>query len=205
MLLALLTLVAGWRLVGMPSSTDPEGRGALTGSPSSRTTVSIGDEGELHVVMNLVFEAAQDEVTLRVVPPTGAGFDFDPSVELLGLDADGRPQAMDGTLNAGDAVSVSLDPAAGQVRLEYAASGTYVASELSPPGRGLVLLTPLTVLESDIPSLLEVTDARVLNLGCTDSAQTRACGRRSGDSWTADRSTSEDVVVAQLDLLRTEG
>jgi hypothetical protein len=202
-LLALIALVAGWRLVGMPSNTNTDGQGALTtGSPSSRTTVSIGDEGEVHVVMNLVFEAPRREVTLRVSRPTGAGFDFHPSVEVLGLDADGRPM-LDETLDVGEEFSVPLDPAADQVRLEYAATGTYLASELSTPGRGLVLLTPLTILESDIPSLLEVTDARVLNLGCADSAQMRACGSRSGDSWTADRVASE-VVVAQLDLVRAD-
>lgn len=203
-LLALITLIAGWRLVGMPSNTDPQGRGALTGSPSSRTTVSIGEEGEVHVVMNLVFEAPRREVTLLVSRPTGAGLEFHPSVEVLSLDADGRPQILDGTLHVGDAVSVPLDPAVDQVRLEYAATGTYLASELSTPGRGLVLLTPLTVLESDIPSLLEVTDARVLNLGCADSGQMRACGSRSGDGWIADRLASEEVVVAQLDLVRTD-
>jgi hypothetical protein len=204
-LLALIALFAGWRLVEGPSNTDPEGQGALTtGSPSSRTTVSIGDEGEVHVIMNLAFEAPRREVTLRVSRPTGAGFEFHPSVEVLGLDADGRPQTLEETLNVGDAVSVPLDPAVDQVRLEYAATGTYLASELSTPGRGLVLLTPLTVLESTIPSLLEVTDARILNLGCADSAQTRACGSRSGDSWTVDRLASEEVVLAQLDVVRTD-
>ena len=200
-LLALIAVVAGWRLVEEPSNTDPEGQGALTGSPSSRTTVSIGDEGEVHVVMDLVFEAPRREVTLRVARPTGAGLEFHPSVEVLGLDADGRSQTLDETLDVGEQVSVPLDPAVNQVRLEYAATGTYLASELSTPGRGLVLLTPLTVLDSDIPSLLQVTDARVLNLGCADSAQTRACGNRSGDRWTAARSTSEETVVAQLDLV----
>lgn len=204
-LLALITLIAGWRLVGTPSNTDPDGQGALTtGSPSSRTTVSIGDEGEVHVVMNLVFEAPRREVSLRVSRPTDAGFEFHPSVKVLGFDADGRPQILDETLHVGDAVSVPLDPAVGQVRLEYAATGTYLASELSTPGRGLVLLTPLTVLESDIPSHMAVTDARVLNLGCADSAQMRACGSRSGDSWTADLFDSEEVVVAQLDLVRAD-
>jgi hypothetical protein len=203
-LLALIALVAGWRLVEMPSNTDPEGQGALTGSPSSRTTVSIGDEGEVHVVMNLVFEAPRREVTLRVSQRAGASFEFHPSVEVLRLDADGRPQMLDETLDVRETVSVPLDPAVDTVRLEYAATGTYLASEPSTPGRGLVLLTPLTVLASDIPSLLVVTDERVLNLGCADSAQMRACGSRSGDSWTADRFASEEVVVAQLDLVRQD-
>ena len=203
-LLALIALFAGWRLVGVPSNTDPERRGSLTGSPSSRTAVSIGDEGGVHVVMNLVFEVPRRQVTLRVSRPAGAGFEFHPSVEVLGLEADGRPQKLDETLDVGEAVSVPLDPAVNQVRLEYAATGTYLASELSTPGRGLVLLTPLAVLESDLPSLLEVTDARVLNLGCVDSAQMRACGSRSGDSWTADRLASEEVVVAQLDLVHAD-
>jgi len=203
-LLALIVLVAGWRLVGTPSNTDPEGRGALTGSPSSRTTVSVGDDGQVHVVMNLVFGAPRREITLRVARLTGAGFEFHPSVEVLSLDADGRPQALDEVLEVGETVSVPLDPAVDQVRLEYAATGTYLASELSTPGRGLVLLTPLAILESDIPSLLEVTDARVLNLGCADSAEMRACGSRSGDRWTAARLASEETVVAQLDLVHAD-
>jgi hypothetical protein len=204
-LLALIALVVGWRFVGTPSNTDPDGQGALTtGSPSSRTTVSIGDEGEVHVVMNLVFEAPRREVTLRVSRPTDAGFEFHPSVEVLGLDANGRPQILDETLGAGETVSVPLDPAVDQVRLEYAATGTFLASEQSTPGRGLVLLTPLTVLDFDIPFHMAVTDARVLNLGCGYSAQIRACGSRSGDSWTADRFDSEEVVVAQLDLVPTD-
>jgi hypothetical protein len=204
-LLALIALAVGWRLVGTPSNSDPADQGALTtGTPSSRTTVSIGLEGDVHVVMNLVFEAPRREITLWVSPPTEAGFEFQPRVEVLGLDANARRRTLDETLDVGETVSVPLDPAVDQVRLEYSATGTFLASRLSAPGRGLVLLTPLTVLDSDIPSHTVVTDARVLNLGCADSAQTRACGNRSGDRWTVDRFASDEMVVAQVDLVRAD-
>jgi hypothetical protein len=204
LLLVLIAAIAGWRLVEAQSNTDLESPGTPSGSPSARTMVSIGDSGAVHVVMSFFFEAPRREVTLQVPRRDGAAVVFHPSVEILSLEAGERPQVLHQTLGVGEAVSVPLDHAVDRVRVEYAATGTYVASKLSTPGRGLVLLTPLTVLESDIPFLLGLTDARVLNLGCVDSAQMRACGSRSGDSWTADRVATEEDVVAQVDLVRPD-
>jgi hypothetical protein len=195
--------IVGWRLVDQSANTDVEESASpsSSSSPSAGTTVSIGDAGEVHVVTNLAFEVPRREVTLLVSRGGGAGVVFDPSVEVLSLDAAGRSVVLEKTLGVGDKFSLSLLHAVDQIRLEYTATGTYVASEQSAPGRGLVLLTPLAVPESDIPSPLEVTDARVLNLGCADSAQMRACGSRSGDRWTAARIASEETVVGQLDLV----
>ena len=106
------------------------------------------------------------------------------------------------TLGAGESVSVPLDRAQDQIRLEYDATGTFVASKPSKSGRGLVLLTPLTVAEGDTLSRLEVVDARVLNLGCLGAEEFRACGTHSGSSWIARPTAEAEQVVAQVDLER---
>jgi hypothetical protein len=204
-------LVASW-LVGTTSDNERQQSGVLAGSsgspsapspPTSRTTVLIGYDGEVHVVTNLLYDAPQSEVVLQVAQPTGTGFAFDPDVEVVGLDTDGRTQLLDGPVTVGDAVPLPLDPPAEEVRLEYVATGTYAASELSTTGRGLVLLTPLTVLESGLRSQVKVTDPRILNLGCADTAQMSACGSLSGARWTARRLAPDEVVVAQVDLVAT--
>jgi hypothetical protein len=88
-----------------------------------------------------------------------------------------------------------------RTRLDYSATGTYVASAPSVPGRGLVLLTPLEVPALDVPWRLEVTDARILNLACRSAGLTRACGSNSGDTWTVDDLSAQEDVVAQIDLV----
>lgn len=194
-LLLLLVCIAGWRLSQEPSTGASEQTSTPSGSSTTRSRVDIGDAGEVHVVMDLHFGAPVQELTLQVPTDAGADGAFQPTVEV-----GGGQVTLEETLEAGESVSVPLGSKMDQVRLEYDATGTFVASTPSQPGRGLVLLTALTVVEGETLSMLEVVDARVLNLGCVGADELRACGMRHGNQWIA-RPVEEAVqVIAQVDL-----
>jgi hypothetical protein len=209
-LLLLVAFIAGWRLAQAPSSGAPEETSPPSGSSVTSSRVDIGDAGEVHVVMDLHFAAAVYQLIMYVPTDAGAGGAFQPAVALLGLDVDGSRVELEETLGAGESVYVPLASAADQIRLEYDATGTFVASTPSKPGRGLVLLTPLivveltplTVVKGDTLAMLEVVDARVLNLGCASAEELTACGSRSGSRWIASPTAEAAQVIAQIDLER---
>jgi len=128
------------------------------------------------------------------------GFDQTVQVLVLRVEVDGRAVELAETLGVGDTVSLPPEIAVDQVRLEYAATGTFAASAPSKPGRGLVLLTPLAIVESDVTLRLRVADVRVLNLACARSGQMRPCGSRSRDGWVIAPIAEQEDVVAQVDL-----
>jgi hypothetical protein len=192
--------VVAWRLFDASSSGDPKTPTSPTGSSVSTSTVNIGDGGDVHVVVNLHFAAPVDHLTLQVSKETWAGGKFEPVVNGIGLDIAGRQVNVEDPLAAGQQTSVALPSDAVEVRLEYDATGTFAASTPSSPGRGLVLLTPLTVQEEDTLSQVEVLDARVLNLGCVGTGELSACATRDGDTWLATPVADADQVIAQVDL-----
>ena len=201
-LLALLVAsITGWRLSQAPS-TGPERISTTSGSSVTRSHVDIGNAGELHVVMDIHFAAAVQELAVQVPTDAGAGAAFQPRVTLVGLEADGSRVPLEQTLGPGDLGVLPLASAAERVGLEYNATGTFVASTPSTPGRGLVLLTPLTVAGDQSLSMVEVVDARVLNLGCAGAEELTACGSRSGSRWIAGPATEAEQVIAQVDLER---
>ena len=107
------------------------------------------------------------------------------------------------TLTSGQRAEVPLAAGVTRARLEYTATGTYVASTPSSPGRGLVLLTPLQLTDAGVDLRLAVTDDRVLNVACRTAVLTRVCGTRSGSTWTVTDLAAGEDVIAQVDLVTT--
>lgn len=201
-LVALVVLVSGavaWRLYDA-SSTDPAPPTPPSGSSVTTSTVDIGADGEVHVVVDLHLAAPVDQLTLEVPEEPWAGGAFEPVVTGITLDVAGLLTDVEGPLAVGQSRPVALSSEAAVVRVEYDATGTFSASAPSSPGRGLVLLTPLTVAERGTLSQVEVLDDRVLNLGCVGTGELSACGTRDGDTWIASPVAEADQVVAQVDL-----
>jgi len=194
-----IVLVASFLYDASPSD-DPEAPSSPTGSSVSMSTVAIGEDGDVHVVMKLHFAAPVDHLTLQVPEETWAGGEFEPVVDGIALDIDGEQVSLEDSLTAGQRSSVALPSDAVEVRMEYDATGTFVASTPSSPGRGLVLLTPLTVEERETLSQVEVLDDRVLNLGCVGAGELSACATRDGDTWVATPVADAEQVIAQIDL-----
>jgi len=194
-----IVLVASFMYDATPSN-DPEAPRSRTGSSVSMSTVAIGEDGDVHVVVDLHFSAPVDQLTLRVPVEAWAGGEFEPVVDGIALDVGGEQVSVEEPLTAGQRSSVALPSDAVEVRLEYDATGTFVASTPSSPGRGLVLLTPLTVQERETLSQVEVLDDRVLNLGCVGTGELSACATRDGDTWIATPVADADQVIAQVDL-----
>lgn len=194
-----VVLVASF-LYDAPPSAEPDSSSSPTGSSVSTSTVDIGDDGDVHVVVELHFAAPVDHLTLQVPEGAWSGDEFDPVVDGIELDIDGDHLSQEETLTTGQQTSVALPPGTVVVRLEYDAAGTFVASTPSTAGRGLVLLTPLGVGALDTLSQVEVRDDRVLNLGCVGAGELSACGTRDGDTWTTTPVADAEQVIAQVDL-----
>jgi hypothetical protein len=194
-----MVLVASF-LYGATPPDDREAPTPPTGSTVSTSTVAIGADGDVHVVMNLHFAAPVDHVTLHVPEEAWAGGKFEPVVDGITLDVGDEHVSLDYSLPAGERSSVALPSDAVEVRLEYDATGTFTASTPSSAGRGLVLLTPLSVKGHATLSQVEVLDARVLNLGCVGTGELSACATRDGATWIATPVADADQVIAQVDL-----
>jgi len=194
-----VVLVASFLYDATPSD-DPGAPTSPTGSSVTMSTVAIGEDGDVHVVVNLHFSAPVDQLTLQVPEDAWAGGEFEPVVDGIALDIGGEQVSLEGSLTAGQRSSVALPSDAVEVRMEYDATGTFVASTPSSPGRGLVLLTPLTVEERETLSQVEVLDDRVLNLGCVGTGELSACATRDGDTWVATPVADAEQVIAQVDL-----
>jgi hypothetical protein len=201
----LVGIVIGMILVAafLYDATPPDDREAPTsptGSSVSVSTVAIGEDGEVHVVVNLRFADPVDRVTLHVPEVAWAGGEFEPVVDGITLDIGGERMSLEESLTAGERSSVALPSDAVEVRLEYDATGTFAASTPSRAGRGLVLLTPLTVEGRATLSQVEVLDDRVLNLGCVGTGELSACATRDGATWIATPVADAEQVIAQVDL-----
>ncbi len=159
-----------------------------------RVHVSIEDDGDVRVDLELTWAAERDDVEVAV--PEHADDGFHPSV-LLSESASGDDG---GALDPGDTRTVSLAEPVTSARLDYSATGTFVATAPSTSGRGLVLLTPLVVEEPDAPLHLSVKDSRVENLACTSPGSSRACGANNGDTWTVPHLRPGEDVVAQVTM-----
>jgi len=140
-------------------------------------------------------------VSMSVPPESAHG--LRPRVAISLIEADGVLVPPQVTLTAGQRAEIQLAVGVTRTRLEYAGTGTYVATTPSVPGRGLVLLTPLQLADPGVDVRLDVTDDRILNLACRTADLTRACGTRSGSSWTVPDLAAGEDVVAQVDLITT--
>lgn len=194
-----MVLVASF-LYGATPPDEREAPTAPTGSSISMSTVTIGEDGDVHVVMNLQFAAPVDHVALHVPEAAWAGGEFEPTADGITLDVGGEQVILDDSLTAGQQSSVELPSDAVEVRLEYDATGTFAASTPSRAGRGLVLLTPLTVKGRATLSQVEVRDDRVLNLGCVGTGELSACATMDGATWIATPVADAEQVIAQVDL-----
>jgi hypothetical protein len=178
----------------------PRSPAAPTSSVST-STVAIGDDGDVHVEMKLQFSGPVDQLTLQVPDEAWSGGEFEPVVDGVVLDIGDQQVELEDPLVAGERRSVELPSESVDVRLEYDATGTFVASAPSAAGRGLVLLTPLRVRERNTLSQVEVLDARVLNLGCVSTGELSACATRDGATWIATPVADARQVIAQVDML----
>lgn len=159
-------------------------------------TVAVDGAGNVRVSVDVIRPAAPGHLLLTV--PVRPGTGFRPQVTIGSLLGDSVPVPVEETLGAGAAVG--LPTGVTRVAVDYTASGTYVASTPSEPGRGLVLLTPLRISGADPPGRLEVSDPRILNVGCMRDGEPRVCGTRDGDTWRVDGLRPGEDVVAQIDL-----
>jgi hypothetical protein len=199
--LLLVTAVGWWRLLG--DEGESATRVISQPHPTARisTTASLDQDGDVHVSLDVVRSNTLAMPVLLLPDRPGTG--FEPQVTMGRLLADSVAIAIAGTLAPGDAVEVPARAArATRLVLDYTATGTYVASRPSPPGRGLVLLTPVRLAGDDLPGRVEVTDARILNLGCVRNGALRVCGDQTGDTWVVEDLVSGEDVVGQVDLGR---
>ena len=105
--------------------------------PPARTTTvaSIDADGDVQVSLDVVRPATS--ATPVLVVPDRPGTGFAPRVTVGRLLADTVPVDVAGTLVPGGALEVPAPGArATRLVLEYTATGTYVASKPSSPGRG---------------------------------------------------------------------
>lgn len=188
-LLAVLAAVAAGAVLG-----SGHGAGDGTGPAPGVSTpahvqgawleASIGASGGVRLSIEVVLPAEATRPPLAV--PARPSSEFHPQVHAGGLVV--------------EAVRLPGDVAGTRITVEYAATGTYVASHPAPPGRGLVLLTPVRLGDPAPLARLQVTDARILNLACEASGEPRPCGSRTGATWVVAGLDGSTDVVAQVDL-----
>jgi hypothetical protein len=205
--LLLVTILAAvvasvWWLLGAETSAPlSTSRQAPSGT---ETMVTIDDDGSLQAEEHVSFAAPQAEVHVSVPRPVDVSAGFQPRIENLRVEAAGQTMRLGRTLGPGDSATVQLPTAARDVRVLYSASGTVVRSKPSAPGRRLALLTPLVIQQAEGLSFhMEVSDRRVLNLGCTTGDTMTVCGATSKTGWTVERPDRRGDVLAQLDLRRS--
>lgn len=167
-------------------------------TPATVTRVHLDVGGDVTVAMNVVLAEPGSTLTLLVPVGAGATAEFAPEVRVVAVRAGDRTIPVGTRLREGERTTVDLGARVAEVRVEYVATGTWVDSEPSTTGRGLVLLTPLTVVDSAAASRVEVRDRRILTVGCAERTRMRTCAATRGSTWTAERSVTEDVI-AQVD------
>ena len=190
---------------GAPTAQDTQFRADTFGPAGTRTQVSIGDSGALHVVETLTFLAERKRIDLGVPKRAGVGAGLSPTVSSLVVREPGSDHPV-GPIGVGETASVRLDAASPVVVLEYDATGVVVPSgEPARPERALALVTPLVVVQAaDLPWAVEVRSVKVLNVGCLLQDALVGCGTRTSEGWTVETSGAEDGpradVLAQLNL-----
>lgn len=190
----LAVVVGSWRL------DDRNGGKVVTtprdAAPGTALGVAVDVDGNVRGSIDLVRSSASGTPALHVP----ARDDFDPEVRIGALSADAAQLPSGGPLRANATRQVPRAAEARRLTVEYAATGTYVASRPSSPGRGLVLLTPVHLAGDGVPGRLEVSDPRILNLACGTGVELRACGSRVGQTWVVEELQPGHDVVAQVDL-----
>ncbi len=213
----LAAVIIAWAiLIQRDPPRGPTGSGLSTTTPSatnpgifSRSTISA--TGVVRTTMVVKLASPLSELGLSVPALAagigGTGVGTRPVIHDLHVLADGESVGdLPTQLLSGRSATVNLPPGTQAVELDYQARG--VAAETkpsSPPGRALVLVTPLRLSAgSALPRMIVLQGGGILNLGCwtTDGPPT-ACGKPSGgDEWEVrTRAGAGDVaVVAQVDL-----
>ena len=112
-----------------------------------------------------------------------------PTVESLQVSVDGSPVAP--TLREGSTSAWVITPPSGAaprtMEVRYVLTGAIVRSLPSSPGRALAVLSPIsTGAVGDLPTIISISTADVLNVYCPTAAEQTAimCGRIDGDRWT---------------------
>lgn len=172
---------------GVPSS------GPGITAPGSDITVAIDpDRTHLDVFERVSYPAAVP--SLRLATPS--------SGSLTGIFATAHPSVVDLQVEAGgQALSVSADGSGGWTAtapgngtitsavLRYRLAGVLLHVTPAPPGRFLILATPLSSTASaaaGLPVTLRISDSRVLGVSCTLLTGLGAvCGTATGSTWTA--------------------
>ncbi|WP_248582103.1 hypothetical protein [Nocardioides sp. InS609-2] len=100
--------------------------------------------------------------------------------------------------------TVALPRRTRSVTLTYRLIGVTSHRASAPPGRALLQVRPLTFdeAETDVPVVVRVRGAVVLNMVCPDLPITdQLCGRETDGGWaTTPISAGDSTVVAQVDL-----
>ena len=182
------------------ATTATTAAGSATGG---RAKVSLDASANLTETIDISWSSPPD--ALRLTVPAQTAYGFHPRVAISLLESGGADEPAEVTLGPGQRADVPLAAGVTQTRLAFTSTGTHVASTPSAPGRGLVLLTPLQVMDGDVRLRLEVTDHRILNLACRTAEQTEACGTRDGDTWTVEVLAAGEYVIAQVDLASAAG
>ena len=207
----LLVALAAWPVLELvrpgeePTATDIQASAEGPDPAGTRTQVSIGDSGALHVVETLTFVSARKRLDLEVPQRAGVGADLSPTISSLVVREPGSDSPV-GPIGVGETASVRLAVRTTVVVLEYDATGVVVPSgEASHPKRALALTTPLVVAQAgDLPWVVEVRSVKVLNVGCLQRDALVGCGTRTPDGWTVETSGAVDGprpdVLAQLNL-----
>lgn len=206
-LVAVALAVTTWSiwLLDDPGVPGSGGRGSVPTTPAAvpggRIEVSLDTVGNVRVTADVTW--ARPPETLSMSVPTEPAYSLRPRVAISLIEEDGFAVPRQLTLTPGQQAEIPLAIGVTRTMLEYTGTGTYVASTPSAPGRGLVLLTPLQLADAGVDLRLDVTDDRILNLACRTAVRTRACGTRSGSTWTVVDLGADEDVVAQVDLLTT--
>jgi hypothetical protein len=197
--LLLAAAVGSWRLLGEDGGRADDVVSEPRATAGTSATTSLDQDGDVHVSLDVVRSDPTGTPVLLVPDRRDTG--FQPRVTVDRLLADTVPVDVAGTLAPGGVVELPASAArATRLVLDYTATGTYVASRPSAPGRGLVLLTPVRVSGDDLRGRVEVTDARILNVSCVRNGAVRVCGDQTGDTWVVEDLVSGEDVVAQVDL-----
>jgi len=206
-LIAVALAVTTWSLLLMDDEGVPRGGQSSTTSPPAaaapggRIHVALDAIGNIRVTVDVTWARHPESLSMSV--PLESAYGLDPHVAIGLIEAGGVLVPPKVTLTAGQMAEIPLGAGVTRTRLEYAGTGTYVATTPSAPGRGLVLLTPLRVSDPGVDLRLDVSDDRILNLACRSASRTRACGTRTGSTWTVPDLEAGEDVVAQVDLVTT--
>lgn len=195
-------------LFGGPASVhDPAGTSDRNAPPRApeiaRATVSLDTDGNVRSA-TVSFTTSASKLHLGVPERSGLLAEFDPEVDDVTVWVDDQPIRVVGPMEPGDYRTVPLPEGTSDVRLDYTSTGTFRRTPSPVAGRGLTLLTPLVITESEeAGTSIRLVDGRVLNVGCVVDQEMKTCGEGHGLAWVIDVGPGQTDAVAQVDLGQT--